>query len=155
GISISTLTRLRCASDRGQHLLPYQATEWFDQHPIRAKAASGHGIRAQYSSLGPKLRGAVCPCTHCEVPCRLRCSRRSGLTASMGAYVLRKALAVLPSSRSLRSAGLHRRSPVTRRCGWHSSLSRRTRASSHPEACAAPFGWHHIIHCDATYLEKV
>jgi len=74
--------RLRCASDRGQHLLPYQTTEWFDQHPIREKASPGGGVRAQYSSLGPKLRCAVRPCTHFEVPCGLRGSRRSGHTES-------------------------------------------------------------------------
>src|SRR6266851_9704561 len=80
GTSTSTLIRLRCASDRGQHLLPYQATEWSDQHPIRAKASPCRDVRAQYSSLGPQLCGAVRPYTHFEVPCRLRGSRRGGCT---------------------------------------------------------------------------
>jgi hypothetical protein len=82
GMSPSTLTRLRCASDRSQHLLPYQATEWSDQHPIREKASPCRDIRAQYSSLGPKFRGAVRPYTHFEVPCRLRGPRRGGRTES-------------------------------------------------------------------------
>jgi hypothetical protein len=57
--SALTLARLRCASNRGQHLLPYQATEWLDQHPVSAKASSCCDIRAQYSSLGAQLRNAI------------------------------------------------------------------------------------------------
>jgi len=55
------MTRFRCVSDRGQHLLPDQATEWSDPHPVRAKLSSCRDICAQYSSLGPQLCGVVSP----------------------------------------------------------------------------------------------
>jgi hypothetical protein len=79
-IRTSAMTRFRCASDRSHHLLPDQATEWSDQRPVRAKLSSCRDICAQYSSLGPQLRGAVRPYTHFEVPSRLRGSRRGGCT---------------------------------------------------------------------------